>query len=468
MGASMSPSQPGQFDPEPFAERRWFSQVNRRELLKGGAGGALLFMAGGLVFGSAPGRAATPGVSARFFVYGLPAPTSSASLLTGAGGPTSTSTGLSQVAGDLAAPPLKSPDGSTIALVSVNAGAGSLAVALLDSSSGTTTHRASVPLVDSHGDSLVIATPVFSADSSSLALVVSISTPSNPIQISKPSPSADQPPIVLTAYDWTTHHEVAYVEGSTGVVAGAFDLQDAPSLARVNVAASASDFYVWSSAEPVPSQSGPVVPALTVFPLGSGTARFTTSALAPWPVSGQPALALPNGDAARLVYGQELQIYSSVDGSSQTVALPALEVVATRPDTPSLQLAADGTLLIANARRGAAIIAATAGDTVATKSVVSFPPPAAGGSGQLAVLSPDAQTLYVVGGAASGGLSAYDAATGRLIESQADDVTYTGVYVLADGSLLATTNEGPSLAFFSDQLQPEGTTASPVFPTTVV
>ena len=93
---------------------------------------------------------------------------------------------------------------------------------------------------------------------------------------------------------------------------------------------------------------------------------------------------------------------------------------------------------------------------------VDYPVPAApgGAPASKAVLSPGGDTLYVLGGAKTGGISAYDVATGRLAGSYSHGRQYFGLYQLASGTLLTLSPGNPRLEFFSPGLSLLGTAAT--------
>ena len=73
------------------------------------------------------------------------------------------------------------------------------------------------------------------------------------------------------------------------------------------------------------------------------------------------------------------------------------------------------------------------------------------------MLSAEGETLYVLGPVATGGLSAYEVASGRLTAAYSEGRHYAGLYQMPSGSLLAVRPESPRLAFFSPALIPLGT-----------
>jgi len=93
---------------------------------------------------------------------------------------------------------------------------------------------------------------------------------------------------------------------------------------------------------------------------------------------------------------------------------------------------------------------------------VDYPVPSSpgGAPASKAVLSPAGDTLYVLGGAKTGGISAYDMATGKLAGSYSHGRQYFGLYQLASGTLLTLSPGNPRLEFFSPGLSLLGTAAT--------
>jgi len=121
----------------------------------------------------------------------------------------------------------------------------------------------------------------------------------------------------------------------------------------------------------------------------------------------------------------------------------------------------DGTVFLTKPGIGQAVVADPA-QGFRVKAKVSYPVPAAplGAPWSKAVLSPEGDTLYVLGGAKAGGVSAYDVPTGKLARSYSYGRKYYGLYQLPSGVLLTVSPENPRLEFFSPQLSPLGTAAT--------
>jgi hypothetical protein len=122
-----------------------------------------------------------------------------------------------------------------------------------------------------------------------------------------------------------------------------------------------------------------------------------------------------------------------------------------------MQVLPDGAVFINSPAIGRAVIADPA-RSFAVRSVVKYPPPAwpAGAPENKAVLSPDGTTLYVLGGAKAGGLSAYDVASNALVGSYSNGANLAGLYPTANGSLLAVGLTDPKLGFYAPTLAPLG------------
>ena len=196
---------------------------------------------------------------------------------------------------------------------------------------------------------------------------------------------------------------------------------------------------------------------LTVFPLGSGTARLSVLAPAPWP-GGEPLVTLPAGDMARLVRGRDVQVCSVRTGEVTELGIPAFSHGRAKPSAVTMQARPDGTVFMTKPGAGVAVIADPA-DSFRITAHIQFPPPASplGAPWSKAVLSPAGDTCYVLGPADTGGLCAYDAGSGKLVGSYSEGRQYAGLYQLPSGTLLAVRPENPRLAFFSSGLSPLGT-----------
>lgn len=444
------------------------ARLTRRGLLAGSIGVAALAVLPRLPSvtpASAAGTAAeTAGsLGPQAFVYGIPSPAAQPGPSLHAARPPvlqrAAAVTPAPIATELAALPVRSPDGSTIALSTVGESAGEAAVSvtLVDATSAAVVSQGTLTLRNFPDGALLLVTPTFAADSTTVALVLSISVPTNRRTIRKLNPVTGELRDVATA-TWTSHHELAYFDRGTASFAGPFDLADGPSLARATAIATGSDLFLWSIDEAAAIYPRMAIPRLAAYPLGSGRARFSVPAVGPWPVNGEPVAVLASGDVARLAYGRQVEVYSAATGRATQVSIPALQGESARPGAPSMQARADGTVFINNPAIGRAVVADPA-RSFAAVSTFTYPRPAAaiGGTESKAVLSGDGRTLYVLGGSEIGGLSAYDAATGKLTSSYSHGEHYTGVYQLEGGALLAISPISPRLVFFDPSLEPTGT-----------
>jgi hypothetical protein len=145
---------------------------------------------------------------------------------------------------------------------------------------------------------------------------------------------------------------------------------------------------------------------------------------------------------------------------TQTVIEP-LNVTRAKPSAVTMESRPDGTVFLTKPGVGQAVVADPAQE-FRVKAKVSYPAPATplGAPWSKAVLSPEGDTLYVLGGAKAGGVSAYDVATGKLARSYSYGRKYYGLYQLPSGVLLTVSPENPRLEFFSPQLSPLGTAAT--------
>ncbi len=454
--------------------------LTRRGLLAGSVGAAaLVALPAGAALASgtraartASGAAARPGSHAmtppNFFIFGIPGPADSpgpsmqAARAPGAG--KATAAAPAPLATGLAALPAQSPDKRFLALTAVRQSAAGLrvAVSVVDSSTAAIVARGILDLSRVSRESMLLVTPTFAADSATVGLVLSVTAPANARTIRKLHPNTGQMRQVEAA-TWTSHHELAYFDVRTSTFAGPFDLADAPSLARVTALADDRHLYLWTVPEARAAGSGKAfksrpsarpVPQLAAYRLGSARPSFQVSTADPWPVSGEPVTLLPTGEFARLAYARTVQVYSPVNGDVVAHAIPGLNLDAAKPGAPFMQSQPNGTVLLADPGIGRAVVADPARNFRA-RSVISYPAPLyrAGGPASKVALSPDAKTLYVLGPARTGGLAAYDVATGKLAGSYSHGVHYTGLYQIG-GALIATAGYNPRLTFFSPALEP--------------
>jgi hypothetical protein len=266
----------------------------------------------------------------------------------------------------------------------------------------------------------------------------------------------------LWATTWRSHHALAYFDRRSGSFAGPFHLAGDPSLALSTAAASASHLFLWTTREPQHADSAETraqahLSQVRAFPLGSGKARFSVSAPAPWP-GGEPVVTLPDGDVARLVRGRDVQVCSARTGDVTELTVDLLSAIRARPSAITMQTGPDNTVFMTKPGAGVAVVADPA-HSFRVRSHVRFPVPASplGAPWSKAVLSPAGDTLYVLGSAAAGGICAYDMATGALAGSYSEGRHFAGLYRLPSGTLLAVAPENPRLAYFSPGLSPLGT-----------
>jgi hypothetical protein len=444
--------------------------VSRREMLAGGIGAGALIALPDLSPnrpGARPAASASSG-SRYVLLYGTPesGPFPGGSVAA-AMSPVTPSRGLpapKSVAAKLAAAPVSSPDQASVALVTVDtvpAGA-KVTLTLVDSTSAVVEKQGSLTITDIADGTNILPTPVFAPGTSTIAVVLAITEPSNKRLVSKKDPH-NGAAVPMHAVTWTSHHALAYFDRRSGSFAGPFHLRNVPALALTTAAANGSDLFLWTTAEPRPDHSGKSrprpapLPWVSAFPLGSGQARVSVPSPAPWP-GGEPAVTLPTGDVARLVNGRTVQVSSALTGEVTEVTIDALNVIRAKPSAVTMHSRADGTVFITKPGLGRAVIADPA-DSFRVQAQVSFPVPGRplGAPWSKAVLSPSGETLYVLGGAKAGGLSAYDVATGALTASYSDGTTYSGLYQLPAGTLLAVSAANPRLTFFSPALSQIGT-----------
>jgi hypothetical protein len=451
---------------EPAVGNHHAATIGRRGLIAGSAGIALLLTL------QRAASAQEPSTGQRVFLYGLPQPQAGNS--SSVRGVSRTAQGTfrsalvsAPVSGEHAALPVRSPDGSVLALTSLTGSPRpALAVSLLDTGSSSALFTGTLPLTAVPDGAQVLVTPVFSADSAVLALVLSVTVPGNWRTVVKTNPQTGLSQSYQAA-TWVSHHELAYLDRSSGSFSGPFKLDDEPSLARVSVAATATDLFLWTVDEAAAlikakgfKSGGSVRPTtrLQAFPLGAGKARFTVPAPGPWPVSGEPVQVLPSGDLVRLSYGRVAEIYSAQTGDSSVFPIPALDLPSAKPGVPTMQALADGTVFINSPAIGRAVIADPA-RSFQPRAVVRYAPPRrmASAPDSKAVLSADGKTLYVLGGAQVGGLAAYDVATSQLVGSYSSGAHYNGLYQLSDGTLLAIPQGIAPLETYSPSLTLLGT-----------
>jgi hypothetical protein len=368
------------------------------------------------------------------------------------------------VAAKLASTPVSSPDQSAVALVTVNAvpAGAKVTLTLVDSATAVIEKQGSVSITGVPEGTNILATPVFAPGTTTIAVVLAITEPGATRMIRKIDPLTGGL-VTLPGTTYTSHHALAYFDTSSGAFTGPFHLDNAPALALTTAAANGSDLFLWTTAEPQasPSTKGRGSPAplphISAFPLGSGQARFSVPAANPWPAS-EPVVTLPSGDIARLVNGRTVQVCSAKTGDLTQTTIAPLNVATAKPSAITMQTRPDGTVFITKPGIGRAIIADPA-DSFRVKTEISFPVPTSplGAPLSKAVLSASGDTLYVLGAAKTGGVSAYDVATGKLTASYSHGGGYSGLYLLPSGTLLAVSAANPRLTFYSSSLSPLGT-----------
>jgi hypothetical protein len=447
----------------------------RRAVLAGGLGITALVALPDILAGSPAYAAQTPGSGStpapavpHFFLYGTTGPRTPAGIedrqspAPGSGPASNVVTGL-----DLA--PVASADGSTLALVSTSPmGASSRAVTLtlIRTPSGATIARTALALPDASPAASILAKPVF-AGPDTVVLLVAVSEPSGPRTVRK-LPAAGRP-AVTTGYTWTTQHQVAYFDRGTSAFSGPYPLRLGPDpyLALTDAAADSTHLYLWVVQDYSRTRLGknaatttPVTTEFLAVPLGSGTPDTVTASPGAWP-SGAQARILAGGRVARVLAGRDLEVYSPADGSLRIVSLAPMHAVgASKPGAITLDSLPDGNTLITNSALGrATVVDPVAG--FATVAVVDYPQvpyPVRGAS-----TSTDGTTLYTLGARDLGGINAYRLSTGALTASCTYSQSYSGVYQLAGGNLLAlTADQQTGLSFFTPRLERVATAATDV------
>jgi hypothetical protein len=442
--------------------------LNRREVLAGGIGAGALVALPDLRIGDLLGTRSGQSSQAALryvFLYGTPGPAPGGSLVatTFPASRTAPPPTPVPVAVNLAAAPVLSPDQAVTAISTVDmvAGRAEITLTLLDATSAAVAQQGSVTLPGVPADAHVLVTPVFAPGCAIVSLVLAITMPAGKRMMSKAHPGTGSP-ATQWATTWVSHHALAYFDRRSGAMTGPFHLSGEPSLALTTAAANSSDLVLWTTREPQADDPAGIrakatLSRLTVFPLGSGTARLSRSAPSPWP-GGEPVITLPSGDVARLVRGREVQVCSARTGEVNEVGIPAFSPARAKPSAVTMQARSDGTVFMTKPGAGVAVIADPA-EQFRTTAQIQFPLPATplGAPWTKAVLSPAGDTCYVLGPAAVGGISVYDVASGKMAGSYSDGSQYAGLYQLPSGALLAVRPENPRLAFFSAGLSPLGT-----------
>jgi hypothetical protein len=441
-------------------------EPSRRHVLAGGIGAGALLALPDIGSGARP-HVSGQSASQHAFLYGTPDPDQAPDgSLVAARYPISRAASSPTpvpVAVKLAAAPVSSPDQALTAVATVDMvhDGAKITLALLDAASAAVARQASVTLTDVPGDANVLVTPVFAPGSAIVSLVLAITKPAGKRLARKLDPRTGS---LAThwATTWRTHHALAYFDQRSGTITGPFHLPDEPSLALSTAAANSSDLLLWTTREPQPGDPAEVRARaswsrLSVFPLGSGTARLSVPVPPPWP-GGEPVVTLPTGHVARLVRGRDVQVCSAGTGEVTELGIAAFGLARAKPSAVTMQARPDGTVFMTKPGAGVAVIADPA-DSFRTTAQVRFPVPGSplGAPWSKAVLAPAGETLYVLGPAATGGLCAYDVRSGKLAASYSAGRQYDGLYQLSSGTLLAVRPENPRLAFFSADLSLLGT-----------
>ena len=453
---------------------RYEPWLSRREVLAGGVGVGALLALPDLGGRSGARPVASSRATSRFaFVYGTPArgtaPSGSLAAATCPVSRTALSPGAVPVASGLAAAPVSSHDQALMALATVDTvpDGAKVTLTLLDCASAAVARQGSVTLTGVPHDAHILVTPVFAAGSAIMPVVLAITVPVARRLVAKRDARSGGT-TARWATTWRSHHALAYFHQDSGAFTGPFHLSDDPVLALSTAVANSSDLLLWTTREPQPGDPAEIrarapQSRVSAFPLGSGTARFSVPAPAPWP-AGEPVLALPTGDAARLVRGRDVQVCSAQTGEVTELGIAPFSRVRAKPSAVTLQARTDGTVFMAKPGHGIAVVADPA-RSFDIRAQVEFPAPASplGAPWNKAVLSPEGDTLYVLGPAAGGGLSAYEVASGRLTAAYSEGRQYAGLYQLPSGTLLAVRPESPRLAFFSPSLTPLATADTSIY-----
>jgi hypothetical protein len=454
--------------------------LSRREMLAGGAGAGALLALPDLSLASQPGarsgRSASLATAGSRYVllYGTPESTpfpggSVASALSPVSRARSSSAAKSlpaakPVATQLTSAPVASADQASVALVTLDTAPSGAKVTLtvVDAASAVISQQGSLTLPGVADGASILATPVFAPGTAIIAVVLAITEPAGQRPARKVDPATGGR-ITMHAVTWRSRHALAYFDQATGRFTGPFHLGNAPSLALTTAAANSSDLFLWTTREPQPAATRPQPPPLpwvSVFPLGSGQARASVPSPAPWP-AGEPVVTLSTGEVGRLVNGRAVQVSSAHTGEVTQTVIEPLNVTRAKPSAVTMESRPDGTVFLTKPGVGQAVVADPAAE-FRVKAKVSYPVPASplGAPWSKAVLAPEGDTLYVLGGAKAGGISAYDVATGKLAGSYSYGRKYYGLYQLPSGTLLTVSPENPRLEFFSPHLSPLGTAAT--------
>ena len=451
-------------------------RLSRREILAGGVGAGALIALPDLSLPSRMGsRAVTSGASAEsaksasryVLIYGVPASTGPGGSIEAAMSPATKVKTLPQpkaVAAQLAAMPVASPDQESVALVTVDnvTGGANVTLTLVNAASAVVEKKGTLTVTGIADGSSIIVSTVFAPGTTTIALVLGITEPTDRRPAVKKDARTGQK-VPFEAVTWVSHHQLAYFDTATGTFSGPFSLNDGPALSLHTAVANSSDLFVWTTAEPQPGTkkgtSAPL-PWVSAYPLGTGKARVSVPSPAPWP-GGEPVVPLASGDVARFVNGSAVQVASASTAEVTQTKIGALSIPLAKPGAITMTAQSDGSVFIAKPAAGRAVLTDPQ-NSFRVKAQVDFPAPAypGGGPATKAVLSASGDTVYVLGGAKTGGVAAYSVATGKMTASYSHSAHYNALYLLPSGDLLAMSAANPRLAFFSPDLEPLGTAST--------
>jgi len=449
-------------------------------MLAGGIGaGALIALPDLSLAGGTAGRsgrsASSAGPGSRYvLLYGTPESTpfpggSAASALSPASRARSSAAAKSlpaakPVATQLTSAPVASADQASVALVTVDTvpSGAKVTLTVVDAATAVVSKQGSLTITGLADGASILPTPVFAPGTAIIAVVLAITEPVGR-RLARKVEAHTGRTVPMHAVTWRSRHALAYFDQAAGRFHGPFHLGNAPSLALTTAAANSSDLFVWTTKEPQPARTRPQPPPLpwvSAFPLGTGQARASVPSPAPWPAS-EPVVTLGTGHVARLVNGRAVQVSSAQTGEVTQTVIEPLNVTRAKPSAVTMEARPDGTVFLTKPGVGRAVVADPAKGFRVTAQV-DYPVPSqpGGAPASKAVLSPAGDTLYVLGGAKTGGISAYDVATGKLAGSYSHGRQYFGLYQLASGTLLTLSPGNPRLEFFSPGLSLLGTAAT--------
>jgi hypothetical protein len=152
-------------------------------------------------------------------LYGVPENTGPGGSVAAAMSPVAKTRSLPRakpVAVPLAASPVASPDGTSVALVTVDAisGGAKVTLTLVNSASAVVEKQGSLALTGLAGGTSIIATPVFAPGTTTIALVLGVTEPTQRRQATK-TDRATGSKFAFEAVTWVSHHELAYFDTTT-------------------------------------------------------------------------------------------------------------------------------------------------------------------------------------------------------------------------------------------------------------